>query len=614
MSVSHSSSVPAIRLNLPNNPIEIDASSLIEACVNQLHAALSGETKPDSVTLVRPAQWTPGLFYVATNMLAAQSENTPIVVGDEQYDDMFTAALACVTSPANPTRHERSIANAIEAAAAIHPTAATTTAQQISDRVSEVGGKRTPASIRKQIEALTADGSEADEVEKASPQRLAELFLEHLGDSDGESPDRLVYSRAMGCFYIFGGDTWSEMTEEDILIRATTFLQEKDELNVTRALVSDVVANLRAICFVHDGNEPPPYWVTQRSPLELTRPRLAQFSNGLLHLGKLLGVDDDTDGIDLFECDTTFHPGSDIRFINTNVLPYDFDEEAECPGWLIFLDEILPRESCGDRRQELLQEFMGYTLLTGASPFEKMLITVGTGKNGKSSVLKIWEHMLGVHNVSNVSFDLLGKDALLRTMVGKAANTTRELEHVSRTHEAKLKQIISGEPLTIDRKYLDAMTLSIHAKLIVSCNSLPNFSDTTDGVWRRLIIMPFNIKIPDAEINPHLSDELLGELPGIFNWAAEGLQRLLTNGRFSDCEICDAKKGKYRREANTVAEFLDQCTRNHSSHAVTTKGLYATYKIFTERNGRHPLSNSYFGREIKRLGYDKKRVGSVLHP
>lgn len=613
---ANSTTVPAIRLDIPNNSIVVDATASVEACAAELQAGFTGETKPVSVTLIRPYQWTPGLYYVVTGMIAAQLSDLPVVVGENQYEDMYAAALAMIYPSSDPTRHEQSIKNAMEAAALCHPNATRVTAQQISDRVSDAGGKRNPAEIRGSIESLLGLVNEdAGSKDRLSTQELAERAFEYFaGETFGPDGGGLLFSQATGCFYHYRDNVWVETSSSDLAIQVTAFLQGRDDIdvNITRALVQDVIVNLQAICFLPDGNGHMPYWATKWSPLEQARPRLLQFNNGILHLGKLTGTDNGEDNIDLFEFDTTFHPGGDHRFVNTNVLPYDYDEHAVCPGWLNLLDTILAPQSCGDRRQQVLQEFMGYTLLTGASPFEAMLITVGSGRNGKSTVMRVWEAMLGANNVSHVDFSLLGNDARLLAMVGKNANFTSELTHMSKPNEAILKQIISGESLTIDRKYQAALTVAVHAKLVVACNTLPNFADTTDGVWRRLIIMPFDVVIPEAQVNPRLADQLLNELPGVLNWAATGLERLLANGRFTACDVCDARKGQHRREANTVTEFVDVCCKQGEHHAVSSADLYQVYKYYTTERNRRASGDNVFGREMLQLGFTKTKGSKVL--
>lgn len=609
VSVSNFSSVPGIRLDIPDNPIQIDATGSIETIAGQLHAGLAGETKPDRVTLIRTTQWTPGLFYVVTTAMAGTAGNVPIAIGDDQYNDMFAAALASMSSPSDPTRHEQSIRNAIEAAAVLHPTAATTTAQQISGRIKEVGGKRSAAEIRKQIEGLLA-GQEGDggPILK-TPQQFAEAMVDQCDDEAGKP----IYSQSMYSFYVYENDVWSELSDPDMAIRITRFLQGQDDVSVTRAAVNDVLVNLKAICHVPDTGYKPPYFLVQRSPLVLTQPLLMQFANGILNLGGLVGwPGSDADETGLFDFGEDFHNGGDPRFVNVNVLPYTYEPEATCPGWLAMMETVLPRENDGDRRQEVLQELFGYTLLAGSSAYEAMLIMVGEGGCGKSTVLNLWKAMLGQDNYTSVDFAHVDKDALRLTMIDKLANFTSELDYMSKINESYVKQIVSGEAITTDVKYKCAINTPIHAKLIVSCNDLPMISDRSDGIWRRLTVLPFNVQIPEADQNPHLADELLAELPGIFRWAVEGLQRLIANNRLTTCVVCDRKKTEHRHESNTVSEFVAECCEAGETHAVIAQDLYRIYSTRMTERGRKPVAENLFGREMKRLGFEKFRVSAAL--
>jgi|GEM_PF-3468627 len=608
---------PHVRLNFDDSYSEIPTNGSPDEVAVRINAAINGEKMPTSITLYKPSMWPPGMCYIVTETLLSLACNVPVSVNGHQHDDMYQASVAAIAPPNDPTQHERSICNAIEAAAVFHPGGAKAAAEQIRQRIKDVGGAtRSVNDITRDIQALAiVVDAEAEPVDLKA-QGLAQKFLHDLSPEQNGMPT-CIYPKSSGCYYIYSDGKWSTVNDEDMQVRVTRFLHGVGDVNVTRTLFKDVAANLKSLVFLDDGGVQPPYWIEQSDPLRATKPLLVQFSNGILHLGKLLGADgdaEDGDGIDIFEFDQDFYEGSDPRYLNTNVLPYSFDPDATCPGWQAMLDTVLPRESDGDHRQEVLQEFLGYTLLNGLNPFEAMLIMVGGGRNGKSTVMRVWQAMLGDHNVSHVDFGLLGKDAMLHSMVGKLANFTGELTHMSKPNEATLKQIISGEKLTIDRKYLTPITVAIYAKLVVACNMLPTISDTSDGVWRRLLIMPFNVKIPAAEVNPHLAEELKAELPGIFMWAVEGLRRLMRARYFTECEVCDNQKAEHRRDSNTVAEFLDQACHHNPPHAVTTKGLYRTYRKFTEDNGRLPISNTYFGREMKRLGYGKARVGAVVSP
>src|SRR5690606_27235032 len=108
------------------------------------------------------------------------------------------------------------------------------------------------------------------------------------------------------------------------------------------------------------------------------------------------------------------------RHFTTVAMPYDFDPEAECPLWAETIEGILPRyrprgrsgrhRPVRDHRIEVLQEFMGYSLLADTTKFEKFLVLVGSGANGKSTIMSTWVELLGRENVSHVPLDGLSSE------------------------------------------------------------------------------------------------------------------------------------------------------------------------------------------------------------
>jgi putative DNA primase/helicase len=59
-------------------------------------------------------------------------------------------------------------------------------------------------------------------------------------------------------------------------------------------------------------------------------------------------------------------------------------------------------------------------------------------------------------------------------------------------------------------------------KIFMDCNDRPVISSPTDAVWNRVVCVPFDVVIPDDEIDPDLPNKLEAELSGILAWIAEG--------------------------------------------------------------------------------------------
>ncbi|MBL0152061.1 MAG: hypothetical protein IPP93_00665 [Chitinophagaceae bacterium] len=90
------------------------------------------------------------------------------------------------------------------------------------------------------------------------------------------------------------------------------------------------------------------------------------------------------------------------------------------------------------------------------------------------------------------------------------------------------KQLVSGEPVDARLPYGEPFTLINYAKLIFNCNELPKDVEQTHAYYRRFLIIPFDITIPESDQDKELSKKIIEtELSGVFNWLLEGLKRLL---------------------------------------------------------------------------------------
>jgi P4 family phage/plasmid primase-like protien len=233
-----------------------------------------------------------------------------------------------------------------------------------------------------------------------------------------------------------------------------------------------------------------------------------------------------------------------------------------------------------------------------------MLMLTGDGGNGKSCVLAGITGMLGADNVSNLSLDELAEKFKLPRILGKLANICADMPDTSRTCEGTLKKLISGDPMEFEAKYQHSFSAVSTAKLIFSTNTLPQFCDRSSGLWRRLIIIPFNRTVTAEEKVRGMDTPAWwvqkGEMPGIFIWALRGLQRLLRNRLFTESEVCNAAITAHRQECNTALSWLNNEYELHESGEVEKEGMYSRYVEHCRQSGLKPLSNVQFFKEVRK--------------
>lgn len=278
----------------------------------------------------------------------------------------------------------------------------------------------------------------------------------------------------------------------------------------------------------------------------------------------------------------------------TYQLPVTFDPDspARCTRFLQFLEETI--KTPGPIMQ--LQEFMGYCLVRHCR-YEKALILLGPGADGKSKIIKLLRLMVGPENCSAVSFGDLEKSFQRSTLYNRLINVSTEIGDKTLQNEF-FKAIVSGDPINAEFKNKDAFEFLPFCKLVFSTNKLPRMHDNTDGYFRKLLVIL--MKEQFLEDNPrrdeNLEDKLAAELSEVFNFALVGLHRLIEQHRFTDCDEARDNILKYRRLNNPVLCFIDdECQEGGSCEKVE---LFKRYKKYCDENGYKPLGREGFWREV----------------
>lgn len=298
----------------------------------------------------------------------------------------------------------------------------------------------------------------------------------------------------------------------------------------------------------------------------------------------------------------------------TYQLPFSYEPEAQAPMFERYLNRCLP-----DRElQNILSEYLGYIFIhPSALKLEKALLLYGSGANGKSVFFEIINALLGPENLSSYSLQSLTNESgyhrakLENKLVNYASEINGKLE------TSIFKQLVSGEPVEARLPYGQPFLLTDYAKLIFNCNELPMDIEQTHAYFRRLIIIPFDVTIPEEEQDRELPQKIISsELSGVFNWILDGLNRLLSQKKFSDSEIVSKQLEDYRNQSDSVRIFLDDRGYIQSeTSTILQNDLYRWYRDYCKEFGYFPCSNRLFGRRLKIVGFITKRTsaGNVVY-
>lgn len=298
----------------------------------------------------------------------------------------------------------------------------------------------------------------------------------------------------------------------------------------------------------------------------------------------------------------------------THQLPFAYDPDAKAPLFTAFLNRVLPDIDC----QYVLAEYMGYVFVSPAKlKLEKALLLYGSGANGKSVVFEVITALLGTDNVGHCSLQSLTDEKgyhraqLANKLVNYASEISGKLE------SNIFKQLASGEPIEARLPYGQPFILKDYAKLIFNCNELPTDVEHTNAYFRRFMIVPFNVTIPEAEQDKELAAKIIAsELSGVFNWILSGLRRLLDQGRFTDAEAVRQQIDIYKRQSDSVRLFLDENEYKADTERHTLlKDLYRDYKGYCGEDGYKPVNNRNFQKRLNANGVmtERKNFGFVAY-
>ncbi len=292
----------------------------------------------------------------------------------------------------------------------------------------------------------------------------------------------------------------------------------------------------------------------------------------------------------------------------TYQLPFEYNPAATAPLFEQFLTRVQPDKDC----QQLLAEFIGYVFVSPAKmKLEKTLLLYGSGANGKSVFFEIITAMLGKENVSHHSLqNLTIEPAYCR------ANLANVLVNYASELGGKLdanvfKQLVSGEPVEARLPYGHPFTMSDYGKLLFNCNELPTEVEHTSAFFRRFIIVPFTQTISPNEQDPRLAAKIItSELSGVFNWVLAGLQRLLQQDGFTDCEVSQQQVEDYKSQSDTVRSFLtDRSYKPTADLTTSRKALYADYRTYCLEEGNHAVNSRNFAKRLENCGIGGTRRG-----
>ncbi|MDN7701325.1 phage/plasmid primase, P4 family [Burkholderia semiarida] len=303
-----------------------------------------------------------------------------------------------------------------------------------------------------------------------------------------------------------------------------------------------------------------------------------------------------------------FRPGEpeDMLSRSANV---SYDADATCPNWDAFVQQIADGDNVLAR---FLQTIVGYALFGHANE-QTLFVLIGSGANGKSLFLNTTRILLGDYALAIQNSLLQGSrgnansaSPALAKIEGRRMLACSEMPKGRAFDEALVKQLSGNDAVSARGLYSDQVEFTPVAKLFLAVNTFPEVRFDDDAMWRRIVTIPFRRSFQGDQADPALGDRLLGELPGILNWALRGVRDYVAFGLWK-CPACDKQKAQLRNSVDSVKAWLDAQCRIGSNLSTTAKSAYTAYSDFMRQQQRKPLSQVEFKGTLERRGFKWKK-------
>lgn len=297
----------------------------------------------------------------------------------------------------------------------------------------------------------------------------------------------------------------------------------------------------------------------------------------------------------------------------TKVAGAPFNPSARFSLWDDFLARVLP----DGQVRGFIQRLIGYSMF-GEVREHVMPIFTGTGANGKGTFRDAVSAAFGDY-ATEVDPELLMESrnprhgTFLMELRGRRLVFCSETEAGRRFAESTMKRLVGGDPIQANRMHRDPITFDPSHTLIMLTNHLPEVSGNDPAVWRRLLVVPFDVTIPPDERDPTLPGRLRSPAgrAAVLAWAYVGYLDYRERG-LDPPEVVCVRTDEYRTDSDAVGRFLREETYSGGLLEATSKALYERYETWCHENRERVLSKTALGKDLATRGITSDKVGGQM--
>lgn len=300
------------------------------------------------------------------------------------------------------------------------------------------------------------------------------------------------------------------------------------------------------------------------------------------------------------------HNPEDLITKITNCSPGDKGEQI----WSDALDTFF----CSDKELiEYVQMTVGMAAI-GKVYQEHMIIAYGGGANGKSTFWNTIFRVLGSY-AGKISAEALTMGCKrnvkpeMAELKGKRLIIASEMEEGVRLNTATVKQLCSTDEIQAEKKYKDPFHFVPSHTLVLYTNHLPRVGANDDGIWRRLIVIPFNAKITGKSDIKNYADYLYDQAgPAIMKWIIEGAKKSIDANFHTDLpKVVQAAIDRYRESNDWLGQFIEDHCDVDPAFEEKSGDLYQQYRFACMQTGEYVRSTSDFYGALEKAGFRKQR-------
>jgi putative DNA primase/helicase len=294
-----------------------------------------------------------------------------------------------------------------------------------------------------------------------------------------------------------------------------------------------------------------------------------------------------------------------------------YDQNADCPQWREFLKTIF------DGNQPLI-DFVSRLIglcLTAEVLEEILIFLYGLGANGKSTFVETMRRLFGDYFIrARASMLMIDKPGAsipndIARLPGVRLAVCSELADNQRLNESLIKDLTGNDTISARFLHKEFFDFQPTHKLMLVGNHKPTIKGSDEGVWRRVLLIPFTVTISKDKRRPmpEIIARFAEEMPGILNWAITGFMAYKARGLQTPDEVKQATAG-YRSDQDMVGIFLGESCDCIKTLSISCKDLYGAYRKWCEESGEFALKSRTFSDRMKERGFENEAgTGNLYH-